>query len=477
MNEQNIHALITSLPSVDRILRASRATRLFETYGRSEVTAKVRGVLQKLREDILEGRGTDVDEASVLSLVDERLAEETAPSLRRVLNLTGTVVHTNLGRAMLPEVAIAAISDVARGASNLEYDLEKGRRGNRDSHLESALKYLTGAEAALVVNNNAAAVMLVLNTLALGKKVPVSRGELVEIGGSFRIPEIMSRSGCDLVEVGTTNRTHLRDYERALGNETALVMKVHASNYVIEGFTANVPEHEIARLCNDNGVPFVVDLGAGSLVNLEQYGLPHEPTPMETLHNGADLVTFSGDKLLGGPQAGIVAGKKHLIDQLRSNPMKRALRCDKMTIAALAEVLRLYRNPDTLRETLPTLRALTRSVDDIGQIAQTLLGPLASKFDGIAQVSIVDCESVIGSGALPTRTVPSRGLSIRPIEKKSDPDLKVGHIATAFSRLPTPVVGRVHAGAFVLDLRCLEQPDEIVELIEKLDVSAPTSIT
>ena len=270
------------LPSVDLILRSEAAAPLIQSHGRAEVKDKVRQTLQTMREEMLAGGRSDVGELAVLGTVLEALERESTPSLRRVINLTGTVIHTNLGRAMLPEEAIAAVAEVARGASTLEYDLDFGERGDRDHHLEAALLRLTGAEAATVVNNNAAAVMLVLNTLALGGEVPVSRGELVEIGGSFRIPEIMSRSGCRLVEVGTTNRTHLRDFRSVFGPDTALVMKVHASNYVIEGFTAEVPEAELATLCRENEKPFVIDLGAGSLIDLTRYDLPHEPDALQT---------------------------------------------------------------------------------------------------------------------------------------------------------------------------------------------------
>lgn len=460
------------LPSVDRILRSAPAAPLIDVYGRAEVTNRIRETLAELRGELRANRAAATSEAEVLDIAAEALAQDAIPSLRRVLNLTGTVLHTNLGRAMLPENAIDAISDVARGASNLEYDLEAGGRGNRDHHLESAIISLTGAEAATVVNNNAAAVMLVLNTLALGREVPVSRGELVEIGGSFRIPEIMSRSGCTLVEVGTTNRTHLKDFERTLGPETALVMKVHASNYVINGFAAAVPEADLAALCRANDTPFVVDLGAGSLIDLERYGLPHEPTPTETLAAGADLVTFSADKLLGGPQAGIIVGRKTLIDRLKSNPMKRALRCDKMTIAALAAVLKLYADPDRLSQRLPTLIALTRTTEEIGEVARQLIEPLASKIGRIATVSVVECESVVGSGALPTRTLPSRGISIAPHDETKSGKSLLGQISKAFVALPTPVIGRIHAGAFLLDLRCLDRPEELGTLIEKINFKA-----
>ena len=455
---------------MDRIVRSDAATALVDVHGRAEVKRAVRQVLDEVRLELRQGRARDLDERAVLAAVKALLVRASVLPLRRVLNLTGTVLHTNLGRAALPEEAIAAVVDVARGASNLEYDLDAGSRGDRDLHLEAALQRLVGCEAATIVNNNAAAVMLVLNTLALGKQVPVSRGELVEIGGSFRVPEIMSRSGCTLVEVGTTNRTHIKDFEQAMGPDTAIVMKVHTSNYVIEGFTASVPEKELAALCHAKGLPFVVDLGAGSLVDLRRYGLPHEPTPAEALRAGADLVTFSGDKLLGGPQAGIIVGSKALVDRLKSNPMKRALRCDKMTIAALGAVLRLYTDPDRLAERLPTLKALTRPADEMRAFAARLVEPLSRSLARCATVVVVDCESVIGSGALPRRTLPSIGLAIRPLGERGS-GTQLSRIARSFAELPTPVIGRIHDGAFLLDLRCLERAEELEALAGKLRIS------
>ena len=457
-------------PSVDRIVRSDTAAALIALHGRGEVTRAVRKVLAELRPKLRHGSAADHDEQAVLAAVAALLDREAAPSLRRVLNLTGTVLHTNLGRASLPEAAIAAVVDVARGASNLEYDLDAGVRGDRDQHLEALLARLIGCEAATVVNNNAAAVMLVLNTLALGKEVPVSRGELVEIGGSFRVPEIMSRSGCTLVEVGTTNRTHIEDFERAIGPGTAIVMKVHTSNYVIEGFTAAVSESELASLCRSRGLPFVVDLGSGSLVDLRRYGLPPEPTPAEALRAGVDLVTFSGDKLLGGPQAGIIVGSKALIDRLKSNPMKRALRCDKMTIAALAAVLRLYTDPDRLAERLPTLKALTRPADEMRTIAARLVEPLSRSLAEFATVTVAECESVIGSGALPRKVIPSIGIAVKPLGERSSGSM-LSRIARSFAQLPTPVIGRIRDGAFLLDLRCLESAEELELLAGKLRIS------
>lgn len=457
-------------PSVDRVVRSDAAAALIGVHGRAEVTRAVREVLAGLRQELITGRTAVLTEQAILASAGALLASASALPLRRVLNLTGTVLHTNLGRAALPEEAIAAVADVARGASNLEYDLKAGSRGDRDQHLDEALRRLVGCEAATVVNNNAAAVMLVLNTLALGKEVPVSRGELVEIGGSFRIPDIMSRSGCTMVEVGTTNRTHRKDFESVIGSNTGMIMKVHTSNYVIEGFTASVHERELAEICHGNGLPFVVDLGAGSLVDLRHYGLPHEPTPMEALRAGADLVTFSGDKLLGGPQAGIIVGRKDLVDRLKSNPMKRALRCDKMTIAALATVLRLYSDPDRLAERLPTLKALTRSVDEMRALATRLVEPLSQALAGCARVAVAECESQVGSGALPRRSVASIGLAIRPLDARGSGKI-LARIARAFAELPTPVIGRINDGAFLLDLRCLERADELEALAGHLGIA------
>jgi L-seryl-tRNA(Ser) seleniumtransferase len=427
---------------------------LIARHGRSIVTDAIRRVLAMARTE-MPARETAPDDESLIDRIVLQILTQTAPSLRRVFNLTGTILHTNLGRAPLPQEAVEAVIAAAREPSNLEFDLETGKRGDRDHHVESALCRLTGAPAATVVNNNAAAVLLVLNTLALRKEVPTSRGELIEIGGSFRMPDIMKRAGCTLREVGTTNRVHLSDYAAAIGPKTGLVMKVHTSNYEVVGFTASVPEQEIASLCRERGVPFAVDLGSGTLVDLSQYGLPHEPTPSEALARGADIVTFSGDKLLGGPQSGLIVGRADLVAAIKRNPVRRTLRVGKMTTAALSAVLAIYDDPEQLTRRLPVLTFLTRPVADIEGAAERLRPFIDAVVNGAVAVSRIECLSQIGSGALPTRTIPSAGLSIRPREQRH-PGRALQEIAAAFRRLPIPVIGRIQDDAFILDLRCLD---------------------
>jgi len=462
-----------AIPSLDRLLRLDAIGGLVARYGRPFVTEAARAELASLRTALARGLihdGSAFDEVVFVQACTARLAQEMRPSMRPVFNLTGTVLHTNLGRALMPQEAADAVARAMTRPVNLEFDLGGGDRGERDRHIERWLTKLTGAEAALVVNNNAAAVYLALNTLAPRKEVPVSRGELIEIGGAFRIPDIMARAGCKLREIGTTNRTHLKDYAGAISPRTAALMKVHTSNYAIQGFTAAVAEPDLAALAHKHGLPFLVDLGSGMLVDLEEYGLPHEPTPRDALQAGADVVTFSGDKLLGGPQAGLIAGRAELIERMRRNPMKRALRVDKMTLAALEAVLKLYSDPARLRDSLPTLRLLTRALPDIEAQARRLLPAVQAALGEAADSAIVELKSQIGSGSLPVDLIASCGIAVSvPGRRRS---AAAAEIAAAFRALPVPVIGRVREGAFIMDLRCLEHEDEFVEQLKHLHLEA-----
>ncbi len=458
-----------ALPSVDRLLNLGTVGKLITTFGRPLVVEALRTALAAQRELLAQDAAAlPCDEDTLAAQCAARLTALMQPSLRPVFNLTGTVLHTNLGRALYPQVAADAAAAAMTRAVNLEFDLGGGARGERDSHVEAWLQRLTGAEAAVVVNNNAAAVYLVLNSLAPKKEVIVSRGELVEIGGAFRIPDIMARAGCKLKEVGTTNRTHARDYEQAVGARTAAIMKVHASNYAIQGFTASVPENELAAIAHKEELPFINDLGSGMLIDLEAYGLPHEPTPREAIANGADIVTFSGDKLLGGPQCGLIVGRKDLIAKIRKNPMKRALRVDKVRLAALEAVLRLYADPARLARELPTLRLLTRAQADIRAQAQRVRPALAAAVASHADAKIIACASQIGSGALPVDALPSAGIALTPRAKRKSGAADA--LSAAFRALPVPVIGHIRDGAFVLDLRCLDDEAGFIAQLNQMKI-------
>ncbi len=458
---------LRTLPSVDALLNLPALQDAIALHGRALVKHAIQSALAGLRKSLASAPHAEAAEsadaagathAQLMRLIDDQIAADALPSMRRVFNLTGTVIHTNLGRSPLPETAISALVQAARHPVTIEYDLAAGERGERDDHTEQLLCELTGAEAATVVNNNAAAVLLVLAALGAGREVPVSRGELIEIGGSFRIPDIMQMAGCQLVEVGTTNRTHLRDHANAINDKTAMLVSIHTSNYEVVGFTAAPTEPELAALARQHGLPLYVDLGSGALVGFERFGLPHETLPQETLRGGADVVSISGDKLLGGPQAGIILGRKDLIEKIRKHPLKRALRCDKLIMAALEATLRVYRDhaddDGQLAQLLPLLRLLNRSTDDIHALGDQLLPVVARAFGSHASVTLQPSKSQIGSGSLPIDRLPSWSLVITPPGKRSGQAL--AGIAAALRKLPLPVIGRIHDGALWLDLRTLE---------------------
>lgn len=451
-------------PAVDALLRESGGGDLVAAYGRQ-------ATVDCLREAISAARaGGGADAAGLLGQAALLLAARRARSIRPVFNLTGSVLHTNLGRAPLAEAATAAMA-AAAGFVNLEYELGKGRRGQRDSHVERWLTRLTGAEAGVVVNNNAAAVLAVLNTLGRGREAIISRGELVEIGGAFRMPEVMSRAGVKLREVGATNRTHLADYADAIGERTAMIVKVRPSNYAIQGFTSSVPEADLAVLAHEHGLVFYDELGAGALVDFERWGLPHERTVQEALSDGADIVSFSGDKLLGGPQAGLIVGRKDLVQKVAKNPLKRAIRLDKATLAALEATLALYDDPDSLAERLPSLRLLSRPAAAIAEVAARVRPGCAKAAPGWV-VDVAPAMSQIGSGALPVDMLESAAVTFRP------PDYvvrgrgrRLERLAAAFRALPVPVIGRIAEDRFWLDCRCLE--DEAAFLCQLAGLDAP----
>ncbi|HVI91946.1 MAG TPA: L-seryl-tRNA(Sec) selenium transferase [Dongiaceae bacterium] len=458
-------AMLRQLPSVDQVLRTETARVTIARHGRPAAVEAVRGLLDEVRAAIQAGDPAIIAAEHLAVLVQARLDAASVSSLRPVFNLTGTVLHTNLGRAILAEEAVAAACQAMRHAAALEYDLETGKRGERDDHLRELICDLTGAEDATIVNNNAAAVLLVLNTLSLGKDAIVSRGELIEIGGAFRMPEIMSRAGARLVEVGTTNRTHRKDYLAALGPKTGVILKVHTSNYRIQGFTSEVSPRDLAALAHEVGVKLFHDLGSGTLVDLARYGLAHEPTVREAMQEGADLVTFSGDKLLGGPQAGFILGRRDLIAAINRNPMKRALRLDKIRLAALEATLKLYRDPDRLAERLPSLRLISRQLPELEAQASRLTAAFGDRLGSAFTVEAVACKSQIGSGALPLETIPSIGLALRP---RDSSDQSLAGLADALRRLPMPVIGRIAEGALVLDLRCLEDEAGFLTALDSL---------
>ena len=460
-------ARLRDLPSVSTVLNTSAAVVLLERYGQKASTEAIRATIEGARTALLEGECT-VPTAERLAIESRaRLEREDRSGSRPLFNLSGTVLHTNLGRAVLAEAAVEAAVAAMENPVALEFDLKAGKRGERDDHVRGLLSDLTDAEDATVVNNNAAAVLLVLNTLANGREVVVSRGELIEIGGAFRMPEIMASAGARLVEVGTTNRTHEKDYRSALNERTGLILKVHTSNYRIQGFTAEVGSADLSTIAKEAGVPLAHDLGSGTLVDLAQFGLQAEPTARQAAAT-ADIVTFSGDKLLGGPQAGFIVGKRDLIQAINRNPMKRALRVDKIRLAAIEATLKLYRDPTRLAERLPTFRMLTRSQHEIEAQARRLLPHVAEALGDDFAIQLCECQSQIGSGALPLETIASAGLAIAA--KRKGPELE--RLSAMLRELPRPLIGRIEKERLVLDLRCLAEEGTFLSNLTHLNVMA-----
>ncbi len=436
------------IPAIEQLLSREPFLRMQENYSRDLITEALRTVTAEIRGQILNEKIAEPpDESVYAALVRAELGTLTAPALRSIVNATGTITHTNLGRSLLSASAAESLAQAAANYVNLEYDLDTGGRGHRDRLTEPLLKRLTGCEASTIVNNNAAAVLLALNTLARDKEVIVSRGELIEIGGAFRIPDVMEASGAILREVGTTNRTHLRDYENAINENTALMLKVHPSNYKVVGFASTPTMEEITELGRQHSIPTMEDLGSGSLIDLTRYGLPHEPVVRERVDAGVDVVTFSGDKLLGGSQAGIIVGRLDAIEQIRKNPLMRALRVGKLTIAALEATLRLYLNEKELTEKLPMLQRYTRPIAEIREVAEKLANHLRQIFDDVIQVTVEESTAQIGSGSLPVDTLPSLAVSLHA------PQISTETLAAHFRAQPKPIIGRVQDERLRFDVR------------------------
>src|ERR1700733_14975370 len=465
--DSTILARLRDLPSVSAVLNTPAAAALLEVYGQKASTDAIRATIEVARVALQEGVGAvpTVERLAAESRV--RLEREDRSRSRPLFNLTGTVLHTNLGRAVLAEAAVEAAVAAMQNPVGLEFDLKTGKRGERDDHVRGLLCDLTGSDEATIVNNNAAAVLLVLNTLANGREVIVSRGELIEIGGAFRMPEIMASAGARLVEVGTTNRTHIKDYRSALNERTGLILKVHTSNYRIQGFTAEVGPADLSAIAKEAGVPLAHDLGSGTLVDLAQYGLQAEPTVWQAAAT-ADVATFSGDTLLGGPQAGFIIGRCDLIQAINRNPMKRELRVDKIRLAAIEATLKLYRDPMRLAERLPTLRMLTRSQHEIEAQARRMLPHMADVLGGDFAVAICECPPQSGSGARPLETIGSAGVALAAKGRGRE----VERLSAILRELPRPVIGRIEKERLVLDLRCASDEEALLSSLSGLNVMA-----
>lgn len=443
------------IPKVDVVLLDERIKRLIEENGRDLVMEAIREETESLRSIIEKSEDTSEIEKGLDSLIpniETFVSESSSANMISVINATGTILHTNLGRAPISREHAMHLVDIVSGYSNLEYSLKEGKRGERYSHFEKLLCKLTGAEAAMAVNNNASAVLLVLSSLTKNTEVVVSRGELVEIGGKFRVPDVMEQSGATLVEVGTTNKTHLSDYEDAITEETGALLKVHTSNYRIVGFTESVPVDKLAKVAHEHNIPLIEDIGSGVLVDLSEYGVSYEPTVIDSIKAGADVVCFSGDKLLGGPQAGIIVGKKEYIDKMKKNQLTRALRIDKFTAAALEMVLLEYLNPKTVAKNIPVLSMISESAEDVKKRAISLKKSL-EKSNISANLEVVSCESQIGGGSLPLERIKSFALSIEP--KK----LSIFETEEAMRKLKRPIIPRVSEDRILMDMRCVDSRD------------------
>ncbi|OBW96419.1 selenocysteine synthase [Gallibacterium salpingitidis] len=461
-------ALYRQLPAIDRLLKTEFGTQLLATFGHIATVNMMRIQLEKAREQIKQHQQLPdycQTEQSFLQHIQQQLQQQRQVNIQPVHNLTGTVLHTNLGRAIWSEAAQQAAVNAMRQNVALEFDLQQGKRGHRDQAISELIARLTGAEAACVVNNNAAAVLLMLATFAQGKEVIISRGELIEIGGAFRIPDIMAQAGCKLVEVGTTNRTHLRDYAQAINENTALLLKVHSSNYQIVGFTTSVSEEELVQLGKEKGIPVITDLGSGALIDFREYGLPYEPQVQQKVAAGVDLISFSGDKLLGGPQAGIIVGKQEWIDQLQRHPLKRVLRCDKVILSGLEATLRLYLEPENLAQSLPTLNALTADLTQLTENAQQLQQALQQKLAERFEIAINNSDAQIGSGSQPTAKIPSIAVTLQPKSTKSE-DLY--QLVTQLKTLSQPIIGRIEADKLWLDLRSVADIEALLTTVNEL---------
>lgn len=461
-----MNTLFRQLPSVDKLLNSEQGQQLTAKFGHTAVVEQARSLIEQARIHIQQTETLPeylASQAVLFGKISANLDRLQQVQMKKVFNLTGTVLHTNLGRGLWSEQAIAAATDAMRNNVALEFDIEAGKRSHRDNYISELVQTLTGAEAACVVNNNAAAVLLMLATFAQGKEVIVSRGELVEIGGAFRIPDIMRQAGCTLVEVGTTNRTHLRDYRNAITENTAFLMKIHTSNYQIQGFTASVSEEELVELGREFNLPVISDLGSGSLIDMATLSLPAEPTVQEKVAAGVDLVSFSGDKLLGGVQAGIIVGKKEKIAQLQAHPLKRVLRCDKVILSALEATLRSYLFPEKLTELLPTLHLLTQPLDALQHKAEQLKTALSKRLNSAYILQIEPSIAQIGSGALPTEKIPSVAVTISAENQR---DLLA--LETTFKTYPCPIIGRIAQGKIWLDLRSVAEFDNLIEMLETL---------